>query len=145
MQLRLIAPVLLLALVACTVADGGRILQPTPSGTVLVRLVGAKTNAVLHSSPKHPVIVHDGFSLWVNEANYTNYFSAEVVSYTAPATAPCWAVPAQPDNTILTFTPQLSPPIKGSVSPCGPGKPDLEGIRISDQNGNSTIQYFKNH
>jgi hypothetical protein len=125
------------------VADGGRILQPTPSGTVLVRLVGGKTSDVLHSSKKHPVMVRNGFSLWVNESNYLNYFTAEVVSYTAPAIAPCWAVPAQPNNTILTFTPQSSQPISGSVTPCGPGKPDLEGIRISDQNGNSTVQYFR--
>ncbi len=138
-----IVPVLTLALGACTVADGGRILQPTPSGTVLVRLVGGKTSDVLHSSKKHPVMVRNGFSLWVNESNYLNYFTAEVVSYTAPAIAPCWAVPAQPNNTILTFTPQSSPPISGSVTPCGPGKPDLEGIRISDQNGNSTVQYFR--
>lgn len=138
-----IVPVLTLALGACTVADGGRILQPTPSGTVLVRLVGGKTSDVLHSSKQHPITVRNGFSLWVNESNYLNYFTAEVVSYTAPATAPCWAVPAQPNNTILTFTPQSSPPISGSVSPCGPGKPDLEGIRISDQNGNSTVQYFR--
>lgn len=143
MRFPLIVPVLLLAFVACSVANGGRILQPTPSGTVLLRLVGGDGN-VLHSSKTKPVIVHNGFSLWVNESNYLNYFTATVVSYTAPATAPCYAVPAQPNNSVMTFTPQNSPRVGGGPTPCVPGSGDVEGIRVSDQNGNSTTEYFKN-
>ncbi|HEY1653576.1 MAG TPA: hypothetical protein VGF86_00515 [Candidatus Tumulicola sp.] len=134
-SLAAVAFVILLPLVACSTEDGGRILQPTPSGTIELRLVGS-SGAVIQSSKKNPVkIHHNNFSLWVNEANYTDYFTATIVSWTAPTGEPCWVPPAQPNNTILTFTPQY-----GSGNCHG----DVEGIRVSDGVGHQTVQYFKN-
>lgn len=123
----------LLALAACSVEQGGTILQPVPSGEVQVRLVGGSSD-VIASGPKHPVVVHGGFSLNVTEPWYTNYFTATIVSWTAPYGA-CYAAPAQPNNTVLTFT-------LTNDNGCYPGNGDVEGVRVSDIYGNSTTQYF---
>ena len=121
-------------LAGCSVEQGGRILQPVPSGTVQVYLLSGNGTA-LASGPKHPVFVHGGFSLNVTEAWYTNYFTATVVSYTAPG-GPCIVAPSQPNNTVLTFTVK-----NGNV--CYPGNGDVEGIRVIDVFGNSSTQYFE--
>lgn len=133
----------LAALTACSVEQGGRILQPTPSGDVEVRLVGGSSNVIV-SGPQHPVIVHNGFSLNVTEAWYTNYFTATVVSYTAATTGPCYVAPSKPNNTVLTFRLQRQVSLKTNRNACYPGNGDVEGIRVSDIYGNGTTQYFKN-
>ena len=121
----------LAALTACSVEQGGRLFQPTPSGNVEVRLVGGSSNPI-NSGPKHPVVVHGGFSLNVNEAWYTNYFTGAVVSW-APSDGDCFAAPAKANNTVLTFT---------LTDECQTGK-DVVGIRVSDIYGNGTTQYFQ--
>ncbi len=139
-----IALTALLVLGACSVEQGGRLFQPTPSGAVQLRLVGG-SSSVIASGPNNPVTVHNGFSVYVNEPWYTNYFTAKVVSYTAPATGPCYAVPAQANNTVLTFTVQRQISTQGTgKNVCHPGNGDVEGIRVSDIYGNATTQYFKN-
>ncbi len=129
----------LLATTACGGTYGTNPFQPKPSGTVTLSLVGGNGSTIA-SSPTNPVPVHNGFAVEVHEAAYTNYFTAQIVSYTAPTTEPCYATPA-PNNTVLAFWPQSAPPISGvGPSPCGSG--DIEGIRVSDVNGHSTTQYF---
>ena len=136
--------VLLLPLVACNSMAGGTILQPVPSGVVQLYLVGG-TGSVLTSGPKHPIHVHYTFSLNATEKGYTDYFTAQVVSWTAPTSRPCYVVPTEPQNTILTFTVQSVPPIKGKGgNACYAGNGDVEGIRVQDIYGNGTIQYFEN-
>ncbi len=134
-HLTAVAFLFLLPLVGCSVENGGKLFQPTPSGTIELRLVGGK-NVVIKSSKQQPVKVHSNFSLWVNEANYTDYFTASVVSWTGGTLDPCFVVPTTPNNTILTFTPSADPG-------CYPGNGDIEGIRVSDEFGNQTVQYFK--
>ena len=124
----------LFAFAGCSVEQGGRIFQPVPTGQVELRLVGGSSN-VIASGPKHPVIVRGGFSLYVNEPWYTNYFTGKVVSWTAKIPRPCYTAPAQPNNTVLTFNPS---PLNGC-----PRKGDIEGIRVSDIYGNGTTQYFQ--
>lgn len=129
MRPSLLAIVLLLPLVACSVENGGKIFQPTPSGTIQLRLVGGG-GGVISSGPAHPFKVTGGtFSLWVNEQWYSDYFTATVVSWTGSGN-PCWQPPTKPNNTVLTFT--------GSCSR-GAG---VEGIRVSDIFQNQTVQYF---
>ncbi|MEO6836728.1 MAG: hypothetical protein ABI231_12605 [Candidatus Tumulicola sp.] len=132
MKLQFIVPILLFSLVGCATVQRGTIFQPVPSGTILLRLVGGNGD-VISSGPKHPFAVHNGFSLYVNEAKYVGYFTATTVSWTAPQ--PCYSVPAKPNNAVLTFSP---------VPSCHPGYGGVDGIRVSDTLGNSTTQYFEN-
>jgi hypothetical protein len=43
---------------------------------------------------------------------------------------------------VFTFTPQNSPSINGTTGTCAALAGDIEGVRFSDSNGNSTSQYF---
>lgn len=131
MRPSILAIVLLLPLVACSVENGGKIFQPTPSGTIQLRLVGGP-GGVISSGPAKPVQVKGStFSLWVNEQWYTDYFTATVVSWTGDG-SPCWTPPANPNNTVLSFT---------GGGNCSKGS-GVEGIRVSDIFNHSTVQYF---
>lgn len=131
MKPTLLAIVLLLPLVACSVENGGKILQPTPSGTIQLRLVGGN-GGIISSGPTNPVQVKGStFSVWVNEAWYTDYFTATVVSWSGDGN-PCWNPPANPNNTVLNFTPN------GNCN----ANSGVEGIRVSDIFNHQTVQYF---
>lgn len=134
MKASLATIVLLLALTACSVENGGKILQPTPSGDVQVSLVGGD-GSVLQTTEKDPQPVPGGFSLYVNEPWYTDYFTATVVSWTANTQQPCLVVPAKPQNQVMTFSWR-------DGQNCGPSTGDVEGVRVSDIFGHQTLQYF---
>jgi hypothetical protein len=134
MKASLATIVLVLALTACSVENGGKILQPTPSGNVQVSLVGGD-GSVLQTTKKDPQPVPAGFSLYVNEPWYTDYFTATVVSWTANTPEPCLVVPAKPQNQVMTFS-------WLSSAGCGPSSGDVEGVRVSDIFGHQTLQYF---
>lgn len=136
MKISLAALILILPLVACSVEQGGTILQPKPSGVVQLYLIGGSSSP-LASSKQHPIAVHNAFSLNVTEAWYTNYFTAKVISWTANIQSPCYQVPSRPENTIMTFTPR-------SGGACYPGNGDVEGISVADIYGHNTIEYFIN-
>jgi hypothetical protein len=136
MKIAFAALVLIVSLAACSVEQGGTILQPKPSGVVQVYLIGGSGGA-LASSKKHPIVVHNAFSLNVTESWYTNYFTAKVISWTIDSPEPCYQVPSKPENTIMTFKPL-------SGGGCYPGNGDVEGISIADIYGHNTIQYFVN-
>jgi hypothetical protein len=115
----------------------------TASGIVVATLPG--TSTPLASSPVTPIAVTNSFSIAVQEAGYTGAFTASIISYTAPTTAPCYAVSGTASTvqpSVFTFTPQNSPSVNGTTGTCALSG-DIEGVRFSDSNGNSTIQYFK--
>lgn len=134
MKASLATLVLVLALTACSVENGGKILQPTPSGNVQLILVGGD-GSLLQTTKGQPQGVPSGFSVYVNEPWYTDYFTAKVVSWTANTPTPCLVVPANPQNQVMTFSWQ-------SGNRCYPGNGDVEGVRVSDIFGHQTIQYF---
>jgi hypothetical protein len=129
-------------LAGCSVEQGGRILQPVPNGVVQVYLL--PDGSPLKTGPAKPALVHGGFSLNVTEAWYTNYFTATVVSYTAPTANPCIVAPKKPNNSVLTFTYSRQLSLKDNRNACYPGNGDVEGIRVVDVYGNSSTQYFEN-
>jgi hypothetical protein len=140
---RTVMAVLVLSLSACGGGSGGFLSTgPKPSGSISAAMQGS--GVVMSTNKSAPTPVSGSFAIAVSESGYSDYYTATVVSYTAPTTAACLVPPVTPNNAVLAFKQQASPPLDPTIkiSPCATSS-DVEGIRIADTAGHSTIVYVE--
>jgi hypothetical protein len=141
-KIRLGAGVWLAVLFVACSSGGGIFQPPKSSGVIVAREVGS--SIPLATSANNPLIVNGAFSIVLSEANYSATFTAEIVSYTAPATESCYGVTMDGTGTVATFTPRSAPATNGgSVSPCSQSGIDLEEVLFKDQQQHSNEQFFE--
>ncbi|MGH7736351.1 MAG: hypothetical protein ACREMP_00530 [Candidatus Tyrphobacter sp.] len=124
---------LILSLTACSNGSGFlNLFPPKPSGTINLVLVGGN-GKTMDTTASSPQAVSGGFSLSVSEQNYSGYFTATIVSYSSPATGPCYT-PGGTSNSTLTFAPSSATGCSGLT---------VEGIQVTDDAGHSTTQFVQ--
>ena len=125
---RLAASLTLSALLAgCS--GGGPFSLPAPSGTIVEQVVGQST-VVPATSLSAPLQVHNGFSLVLSEAHYSDIFSATILSHTAPNAM--YSVAMDPSGKVAIFTPS------------GFFAGDVESVQLKDVQGHTAIVFFQN-
>jgi hypothetical protein len=112
-----------------------------PAGPITVGIFASlyNTSTPLGTTAQTALAVTNAFSLLISESGYTGPFTGNIISFTAPATAPCYGVTMDPTGQVATLTPKLT------TGSCLPPNADIEAVQFEDSHGNISLpMYFTN-
>jgi hypothetical protein len=115
----------------------GSVGKPLPPNGVFQEVLVGTSAIVPATSLSSPLQVVNGFSLLISEQYYTDVFTAQIVSFTAPAA--CYTVTMDSTGHTAIFA-----PISTSVTTTCPYAGDVESAQIDDVDHHTTIVFFTN-